>query len=239
MAKVYAAILAGGIGTRMGNIDRPKQYLELAGKPVIIHTVEKFAVHSEFEAILVLCPKAWIGHTKDLMAKYLPAVKNIVVLEGGATRNGTIMNAVQYVENKGDLDEETILVTHDAVRPFISRRMIEDNIQAAREYGACDTVIAATDTIVEGKDGKTISSVPDRKFMYQGQTPQSFRAAVFKEIYTSLTEEEREILTDACKAFVIKGKTVRLVEGDTSNIKITHPADLLIARAIAGGIYAE
>ncbi len=239
MANIYAAVLAGGIGSRMGNTDRPKQYLELAGKPVIIHTIEKFAIHETVDKVLVLCPKAWVGYTQDIIRKYLQGIGDIVVLEGGRTRNETIMNAIRYIEEQGCLTEETILVTHDAVRPFVTRRMIGENIEAVRKYGACDTVITATDTIVEGKDGETISSIPDRKVMYQGQTPQSFKAMVFKNIYTSLTDDEKEKLTDACKALVLKGQTVRLVEGDVSNIKITHPVDLIVAKAIAEGFHAE
>ena len=113
--------------------------------------------------------------------------------------------------------------------------MIEENIQFAKEYGACDTVTAASDTIVESKDHKVISNIPDRSIMYQGQTPQSFKAKKLRDIYLNMTEEEKEILTDACKIMVMKGEQVRLVEGDVSNIKITYPSDIRMAESLLGG----
>ena len=103
---------------------------------------------------------------------------------------------------------------------------------AFREYGACDTVIKATDTIVESKNEKTISAIPNRSHMYQGQTPQSFKAAKLKQLYGELSAEEKDILTDAAKIFVLKGEKVALVEGETFNIKITYPYDLRVARSL-------
>lgn len=173
---IFGIILAGGQGTRMGNAERPKQFMEIGRKPIIVHTIEKFVIHSAFDRIIVLSPKAWISHTKDLIRKYIPDHSDIIVIPGGSTRNETIMNAIRYIEENFGLDDDTIIVTHDSVRPFVSHRMIEENIQAAVEYGACDTVIPASDTIVESQDHKFISSIPDRSAMYQGQTPQSFRA---------------------------------------------------------------
>ena len=232
---IYGVILAGGQGTRMGNSDKPKQFLEVGGRPVLIHTVEKFAVNPDFYQIIVLAPKQWLAYTRDIIRKYIRQCENIVVIEGGNTRNETIMNAIQYIENMGCLTDETVIVTHDSVRPFVTYRIIEENIRYARECGACDTVIPASDTIVESRDGSFISNIPERKIMYQGQTPQSFRAKRLREIYQSLTEKEREILTDACKIYVLKNEPVHLVEGDVSNIKITYPHDLRVAEAILGG----
>lgn len=232
MSSVYGVILAGGIGSRMGNVEKPKQFLELGGKPVIIHTIEKFVVHPGFDKILVLSPKAWVSYTQDIIRKYIPVSDQVTVLAGGETRNETIMNAIGYIEKEGKLDDETIIVTHDSVRPFVTHRIIEENIQFAGKYGACDTVIPATDTIVESKDDDKITDIPNRKFMYQGQTPQSFRAKKLKELYESLTEAEKEILTDACKIMVLKGEHVHLVQGETFNIKITYPYDMTIARAL-------
>lgn len=232
---IYGVILAGGQGTRMGNSDKPKQFLEVGKRPILIHTVEKFAVNPDFHRIIVLAPKQWLAYTKDIIRKYIRQCGNIVVIEGGSTRNETIMNAIQYIEDEGCLTEETLIVTHDSVRPFVSYRIIEENIRYARECGACDTVIPASDTIVESRDGSFISSIPERKKMYQGQTPQSFKAKRLREIYQSLTEEEKEILTDACKIYVLKNEPVHLVEGEVSNIKITYPHDLRVAEAILGG----
>ncbi len=230
---VFGVILAGGIGSRMGNVEKPKQFLKIGNKPIIIHTIEKFFVHDAFEKLIVLCPKQWLEHTKNLIKKYLGSdAARVVVLEGGTTRNETIMNSIKYVEDNYGLEDDTLLVTHDSVRPFLTYRIIEENIRYGMKYGAVDTVISATDTIVSSEDGESITSVPDRKQMYQGQTPQTFNAKKLKELYYSLTEEEKEILTDASKIFVIKGEPVHLVYGEVFNIKITYPYDLRVAEAL-------
>lgn len=235
-SNIYGVILAGGKGTRMGNVEKPKQFMEIGDKPIIVHTIEKFIMNSEFENILVLSPKQWIKHTEDLIRKYIPVDDRIKVIEGGVTRNDTIMNAISYIEHMGRLNDDTIIVTHDSVRPFVTHRILEENIKYAKEYGACDTVIPATDTIVESVNHQLISNIPDRSTMYQGQTPQSFKAKHLKNIYESLTTEEKEILTDACKILVIKGEHVHLVEGEESNIKITYPYDMRVAEALLGGV---
>lgn len=229
---VYGVVLAGGIGSRMGG-DKPKQYLTVKDKPIIVYTIEKFFAVPEFEKIIVLCPNQWVEHTKNLIEKHIaPAGSRIAVIEGGETRNETIMNAIDFIDSEGNLNDDTIIVTHDSVRPFVSHRIIMENIEAARNYGACDTVVAATDTIVESLDGEIISSVPDRSKMYQGQTPQSFKALKLKNMYNSLTEDEKAILTDASKIFVIKGEKVALVQGETYNMKITYPYDLRVAKSL-------
>ena len=234
MEKVYGVVLAGGIGSRMGNAEKPKQFLELGEKPVIIHTIEKFVVHPGFEKVLVLAPQAWVSYTRDIVRKMIPVHERIVVIAGGETRNETIMNAIRYIEGQGDLDDETIIVTHDSVRPFVTHRILDENIEAAKKYGACDTVIPATDTIVESLDNTKITDIPNRKYMYQGQTPQSFRAKRLKEIYGALTEDEKAVLTDACKILVLKGEHVHLVQGEEFNIKITYPYDLVVAKTLLG-----
>ena len=228
---VYAAILAGGVGTRMGE-DKPKQYIRIGGRPIILHTIEKFLLCEEFEEILILCPKEWIEYTKSLLTKYMEPTDRVRVIEGGATRNETIQNAIDHIDKAGRLEDDTIIVTHDAVRPFVTYRIIKDNIEAAKAFGACDTIIPSTDTIVESLDGHTISMIPDRSRLYQGQTPQSFNALRLRELYQSLTEEDKEILTDAAKIFVIKGERVELVKGENSNIKITYPYDLTVAESL-------
>ncbi len=228
---IFAVILAGGTGSRMGSTDMPKQFLEIKGKPILNHTIEKFLPNPQFEKIIVLSPRAWIGHTKEIIRKYTGMSDRIAVIEGGSTRNETIMNAIAYIDKNDMLDDDTVIVTHDSVRPFVTHRIIEENIAAAREFGACDTVIPATDTIVEG-DGTAITSIPDRRKMYQGQTPQSFKAKLLRDAYSALSADEKEILTDAAKILVMKGMQVRLVQGETYNIKITYPYDLKIARSL-------
>ena len=228
---IFAVILAGGTGSRMGSADMPKQFLEIKGKPILNHTIEKFLPNPQFEKIIVLSPKAWIGHTKEIIKKYTGCSDKIAVIEGGVTRNETIMNAIAYIDKAYGVTDDTVIVTHDSVRPFVTHRIIEENIKTAISCGACDTVIPATDTIVEG-GSEVITAIPDRRRMYQGQTPQSFKAKLLRDAYNSLSAAEKEILTDAAKILVIKGLQVHLVQGETFNIKITYPYDLKIARSL-------
>ncbi|MBR0058939.1 MAG: 2-C-methyl-D-erythritol 4-phosphate cytidylyltransferase [Methanobrevibacter sp.] len=229
---IFAAILAGGIGSRMGGTDTPKQFLTLGDKPVIIHTIEKFVINSKFDKILVLSPQSFVNHTKNLIKEYFGENDNIIVLKGGDTRNDTLINSIEYIKENFEIDDDSVIVTHDSVRPFVTHRIIEDNINAAKEFGACDTVVPATDTIVESVDSKIISDIPIRDNFYQGQTPQSFKINKLSELINSLSDEETNILTDACKIFVLKGEDVYLVKGEITNIKITYPYDLKLANTI-------
>lgn len=232
---IYAGILAGGKGTRMGNVPMPKQFLLLNEKPIIIHTLEKFILNNKFGKIIIASPKEWIQHTKDLVKKYQLESERIIVTEGGTDRNGSIMNIISYIEQTEGLNTDDIIVTHDAVRPFLTHRIIEENIEYGLKDGAVDTVIEAIDTIVVSEDGDYLSDIPVRSEMYQGQTPQTFNIIKLKELYTTLTATEKEILTDACKIFMLKGGKVRIVRGENFNIKVTTPFDLNVANSILKG----
>ena len=221
----------------MGGTDTPKQFLTLGNKPVIVHTIEKFVINDKIDKIIVLTPKNFINHTNHLIDKYISSSDDIIVIEGGQTRNDTILNSINYIDENYGIDEESIIITHDSVRPFVTHRIIEDNIKAAKKYGACDTVIPATDTIVESINGTTIESIPVRDYYYQGQTPQSFNIKKLFNLINSLTDEESNILTDACKIFVLKDEDVHLVDGDVTNIKITYPYDLKLANTILEDIH--
>ena len=229
---IFAAILAGGIGSRMGGTDTPKQFLDLGDKPLIIHTIEKFAINSKIDKIIVLTPQSFINHTNHLIEEFLGQNEDIIVIEGGQTRNDTLINSIRYIDENYGIDDDSIIVTHDSVRPFVTHRIIEDNIEAAKRYGACDTVVPATDTIVESINGTTIESIPVRDYYYQGQTPQSFNVKKLFNLISSLTQEESDILTDACKIFTLKDEDVYLVDGEVTNIKITYPYDLKLANTI-------
>lgn len=229
---IYAEILAGGKGSRMGNVNMPKQFLPLNNRPIIIHTVEKFILNGRFDKIIIVSPKEWLNHTRDILKKFIGENERLVVVEGGSDRNESIMSGIRYIENKFGLNDDDIIVTHDSVRPFLTHRIIEENINAAMEYDAVDTVITAVDTIIESEDSEFISDIPVRDKMYQGQTPQSFRIKTLVSLYEQLNPEQKAILTDACKICSLAGEKVKLVKGEVFNIKVTTPYDLKVANAI-------
>lgn len=231
---IFAAILAGGVGRRMNMPQLPKQFLPLDGKPIIIHTVEKFLLCARMERVYVGVHADWLSHTQDLIRQYIPEqAQRVTVVAGGADRNGTIFNIADQIEGTYGVSDEHIIVTHDAVRPFVTKKIIDDNIDAALRYGATDTVVPATDTIVASMDATVIHDIPNRAYLYQGQTPQSFQISTLKRLYGSLTEEEKKILTDACKICVVRDHPVHLVEGAVTNMKITTEGDYAIAQAMA------
>jgi 2-C-methyl-D-erythritol 4-phosphate cytidylyltransferase len=142
------------------------------------------------------------------------------------------MNAINHIEENFEIDENDIILTHDSVRPFVTHRIIMENIEKTLEVGACDTVIPATDTIVVSENHGLISNIPNRNCMYQGQTPQTFKILNLKEAYEKLSDEEKSTLTDAAKIFVLNGEDVAIVKGEVFNIKITYPYDLKVANSI-------
>jgi 2-C-methyl-D-erythritol 4-phosphate cytidylyltransferase len=230
---IFAAILAGGTGTRMDLDNLPKQFLPLADKPILIHTLEKFCLCARFDALYIGVHEDWLSHTRELLAKHRLDSFPIHVLAGGTTRTDTIFNILDAIETEYGENDEHIVVTHDSVRPFVKLSTIEQNIEAALTYGACDTVIAATDTIVRSDDeGEYIFRIPTRSRMYQGQTPQSFGIRLFRECYASLDEQTKATLTDACRVLVDAEIAVRLVEGDVTNIKLTTIMDYKVAQAM-------
>jgi 2-C-methyl-D-erythritol 4-phosphate cytidylyltransferase len=228
---IFAQILAGGKGTRFGKTKLPKQFIKLGTKPIIIHTTDQFLLNPQIDHIIISVGKEWINHTENLIKKYYPnETKRISVVEGGETRNLTILKGCQFIKDK--TKKKSLIITHDAVRPFITQRIIDDNIKAGMNTTCVDTVIPATDTIVHSINGKEINNIPIRNQYFLGQTPQTFQVDDFITLYNSLSKDEKETLTDACKIFIIKNKKVELVQGDIYNLKITHLEDLEIAKAI-------
>ena len=139
---IYAGILAGGTGTRMGIQDMPKQFLTLGQKPIIMHTVEKFLFVPEIDIVYVAVHPNWMTYFEDLLQKYVPTQKEkIRVVSGGKDRNDSIMNIIQDIQEKPGETKDDILITHDAVRPFVSYRMIQENIAAMKEFDVADTVV--------------------------------------------------------------------------------------------------
>ena len=228
---IYAQIMAGGIGKRMGNTPLPKQFLKLGDKPIIIHTVEKFILNDKFDLILISTPEEYIEFTQDTLNKCNIKDDRIRAIAGGPERNDTLENAIKYIENTNGLKNDDAIVVHDAVRPFITKKIIDENIKALRKFKSVDTVVPAYDTIVFG-DGNEVSRIPIRDEMFIGQTPQSFNIKTFQESFKKLSEEDKKTLSDSVKIVLLSGEKIGMVEGSHSNIKITTPYDLDIANAI-------
>lgn len=223
-----AVILAGGSGTRMGS-DIPKQFIDIYGKPLIVHTIESFDVNPNIDKIVVVCKGDWQEDLKIWVRKYgLNKVRYIV--NGGETRQESVYNSIRALD--GECGENDILIIHDSARPLISQRIINDNIEAAKKFGAVDTVIPSADTIVKSINNETIDSIPLRKELYLGQTPQSFKYELIKSAHEKSIENATNDATDDCQLVLAIGKDVHLVNGDKLNFKITTFEDLLMLKSI-------
>lgn len=226
-----ALIVAAGSGSRMGNADKPKQFLPIYGKPLMIHTIEAFEVHDEIDAIVVVTNEAYIDQVKVWCKQYdLGKIKAVVA--GGNSRQISVFNGLQAVKAISKDPSNDIVLIHDAARPLISQRIITDNIRICEKYDAVDTVIKASDTIVRSVNEETISDIPARNELYQGQTPQSFKLSLILDAHEYVKTHEVNNVTDDCKLVLSLGKEVRLVEGSKQNFKITTFDDLMMLKAL-------
>lgn len=229
---IYALILGSGTGSRMGITKLPKQFLKLSNKPIIIHTIEQFILSNCVDKIVVSVAPDYQNYFKDLLNEY--KIEDVDIVIGGDSRSDSVINGCNYIMKNYSVSDDDIIITHDAVRPFVTSRIIYDNVKKIKDYDAIDTVIPATDTIVE-IDDDIISNIPIRSRMFQGQTPQTFRLKELVNMYNSLTDDEKEILTDACKIYTLKNKRVGYVSGEIYNLKITTKFDLNVASSIVKG----
>ncbi|MCM1234934.1 MAG: 2-C-methyl-D-erythritol 4-phosphate cytidylyltransferase [Ruminococcus flavefaciens] len=224
-----ALIFAGGSGNRMNSRSRPKQFLQLYGKEIIIHTLENFQGHQAIDNMVVVCKKDWIGFLERLLAKYaIDKAKWIV--PGGETGQESIFNGLKCLaENNGD--EKSIVLVHDGVRPFINAETIDLCIETVREKGSAITVTPAIETICQ-QDSGTISSITERSKCFLAKAPQCF---FLEEIYANhlkAREEGRNDFIDSASLMHCYGTALYTVEGNTDNIKITTPADFYTFRAL-------
>ncbi len=223
-----AIILAGGKGERFG-ASIPKQFIKLGNKPIIEHTLDAFYIHPHIDLICITLPIARITTFEKKIKIHYPS-KKIIAVAGGQSRQESTANGLRGLATF--LDKEDIVLIHDAVRPFISQRIINENIILAKKYHAIDTVIPSADTIVESQDQKNISQIPPRKNYYLGQTPQSFQFGLIWQLYQTLTKEELSSVTDDASLLINNKVPVYIAKGDPLNFKITTSWDLTVADAI-------
>ncbi len=221
---VVAAVLAGGSGSRMG-ADIPKQFLEICGEPIIVRSIRAFTENSRVDVCIVSVNEMYLEYTNELIDRFLPEREGIYVISGGNTRGETLEGVLLFMEEKGILNNSTV-ITHDAVRPFITDRIINENIDAAEKYSACNTCVPAVDTIFLSADGSFISSVPDRSSVFHAQTPQSFNAEKLLSLIKKMPYDDFLALTDGCSVFTYHNENVFMVMGENYNIKITYPDDI-------------
>lgn len=231
---IYAGILAAGLGVRMHRLDMPKQFLPLGNKPIIIHTLEQFFINPLIGRIIIVAPDSWKIYTEDLLARYDSMGKECFVIIGGRNKVESIDAIVRYIDETWGIADDDVLIAHDAIRPFITQRIINDNIDSARCYGAANTAIMTNDAILVSKDGFLLDEVPPHEIMYAEQTPQTYMLAMLKNAIDKAVaggvklNEENELP----RLYIKAGNRMCLVRGEYSNMKIINPYDLEVANAL-------
>lgn len=223
-------IFAGGIGKRMNSKERPKQFLEIYNKPIIVHTIEHFQNNPLIDAIVVVCVEEWIDYFNQLVFKYrLNKIKSVV--PGGETGQLSIYNGLCEADKIND-DDDTVVLIHDGVRPLINGDLITQNINDVRKYGSSITSGIVKETIVEIYDDGGIKNVPDRAHSRVAKAPQCFYLKDILSAHNKALESNRTDFIDSCSMMQEYGYKLHMTDGPYENIKITTPDDFYTMRAI-------
>lgn len=225
---ITALIFAGGTGQRMNSRSKPKQFLEVYGKPIIIYTLEHFEYHEEVDNIVIVCLKSWINELKGLLNRY-GITKVSLIVPGGETGHDSIFNGLKAMKETSENND--IVLIHDGVRPLITEELISNNINAVKEFGNAITVEGARESVIQSADGIRINSVTERNCTYIAKAPQSFYYDSIFAIY------EKAMLSgfksiDSAHLLSFFGLTMHMVQSTKNNLKITEPIDYYIFRAL-------
>ena len=225
---VTALIFAGGTGRRMNSRSKPKQFLEMHGKPIIIYTLEHFEYHEEIDHIVVVCLADWIKELQGLLNRY-GLTKICRIVPGGETGHDSIRRGLAAMQDFAEKND--IVLIHDGVRPLINDELISANIEAVKKYGNAITVEASRESIVRCADGETICEVPLRDQMYTAKAPQSFYYGEIWELYERAGKDRIKSIDSShlCGMYRVP---MHVVPSTKNNIKITEPADFYIYRAL-------
>lgn len=229
-----AVIFAGGSGLRMHTKSRPKQFLDLNGKPIIIYTLELFDNHPGIDAIVVACIESWIPFLEKQLRKF-EINKVVKIVPGGESGQASIYNglcaAEAYIKSKNVASEDTTVLIHDGVRPLITEETITDNINKVAEVGSCITCIPATETlVVKQHDGSL--EIPSRADSLIARAPQSFLLSDILTAHRRAIDKKKNDFIDSCTMMSHYGYRLGTIIGPMENIKITTPTDFFVLRAM-------
>ena len=228
-----ALIFAGGVGKRMNSGSVPKQFLELDGKPIIIHTIEHFDKHPMIDSIVVVLIESWIDTFKKQLEQF-GITKVVSVIPGGKTGQESIRFGLEEIERVSPVPAEEITVLiHDGVRPLINEKVITDNINGVKEYGNAITVVPSIETVIEIDNDGDIFKVADRSIYRLARAPQSFILADILKAHRRSLEDGTDYIIDSAMLMRHYGAILHTVEGPIENIKITTPMDYIVFKAMA------
>lgn len=218
-----AIILAGGVGSRMKTLQRPKQYIEVNGRPIINYCLRTFEAHGEIDDIYIVADESWQDYITEWMKR-----DGITKFRGfapaGKSRQHSIYNGLIACEHSAD--EDSVVVIHDAARPFVTKEIISECIAGAEELDGAMPVITIKDTVYRSQDGKRINSLLERSELFAGQAPESFRYGKYRAIHDAATDEELMNTRGSSEIAYRNGMEIRLFPGAEKNFKITTMEDL-------------
>lgn len=226
--KDYVILLAGGVGKRMG-AEIPKQFMEVDGKPIIVYTIERFQRNPHIEKILVVCVSDWIDYLKELIEKYC-LTKVEWITEGGNTGHDSIRNGVFFLRNI--IKPDDFIIVHDAVRPILPQKAIDEVLRVAHENGNASSSIACHPPIVYTEDFKSGIADVDREHVMLTASPQAYQYSLALKCYEKAEEENKHNFTFTSSLLIHCGERVYFAKGTTNNIKITQKEDLALFEAL-------
>ena len=223
-------IFAGGVGKRMHSKDRPKQFLELYNKPIIIHTLEHFENSPDIDDVVIACVEDWIPYLEELLYRFrIEKVRRIV--PGGPTGQLSIYNGLKAAHDIA-CGEDPIVLIHDGVRPLITPELLTENIECVKKYGSAITAGVVKETIVVINEDMGIEQVPSRARSRVAKAPQSFRLSEILSVHERAIADGMNDSIDSCTLMQTYGKKLHMIDGPYENIKITTPDDFYMMRAI-------
>jgi 2-C-methyl-D-erythritol 4-phosphate cytidylyltransferase len=226
-----ALIFAGGSGSRMNSKAKPKQFLELNGKAIIIHTVEYFEKNKDIDNIAIVCIEGWIDYLKDLLKRnFITKVKWII--PGGATGQESIYKGLKSIYNDCENPSDSVVLIHDGVRPLINDKLISDNIAIVKNYSSAITVVPQAETVVSVNEDSVVTNVGERNIQRIARAPQSFILEDIMKAHNQAIKDNMLDMIDSASLMMHYGHTLHIVEGPVENIKITTPFDFYVFRAI-------
>ena len=226
-----AIVFAGGSGVRMG-AGVPKQFLEIQGKPVLVHTLQMFEMHHKIDKIYLAVLEDYIPYVWALAAEFRIS-KLTKVVSGGNSALDSIYKALKCAQEENP--EDSVVLIHDGVRPFVAYDVISANIKSVKKYGSAITSTSCFETVLLSEDdGATVHSLPSRNECYTAQAPQSFYLKDIVEAHELIRPENPDYkdIVDSCTLMKSVGKSTHLVEGNRGNIKVTTPIDVYLFRAL-------
>lgn len=226
--KNYLILLAGGVGKRMQSTI-PKQFIEVENKPIIVYTLEKFQNNPLIEKIVIVCIKDWIGYVNNLVKKYnLSKVE--WVIEGGATGHDSIRNGVFFLKDK--ISDEDYIIVHDAVRPVLPKKAIDEVIRVAHEKGNASSSIECHPPIVYTDDHESGITDVDREHVMLTASPQAFKYSLALRCYLQAENENKHDFTFTSSLLIYCGERVYFAKGTSCNIKVTRKEDIALFQAL-------